>query len=365
MRTSVTEINVSGEKIQVSVGEPAPGKALFFPSVGEYPVYDAAAYEFMLADHRRNELYSAAIGRHVADRTVLDIGTGADAVWAVASAKAGARRVYSIEVLPEAADQARAAIERAGLAEKVTVIEGMSTEVELPERVDVCVSEIIGTLGGSEGAGAVLRDAWRRHVVDGGRNIPDAAVTTVVAIDLDRASPGGRPVFAKGAERYLERIFATTGYAFDVRLCLPGLGAQAFLSNIAQVEALEFNGELEPEGADHGRLTISSAGRLHGFALGVRLWPDGDDDPLDSLAQQTNWFPVYAPLSESGIAVRPGDVIEFYFTATLSDDRVHPDYELTARVDGAGGPPIMLSWSSPHHGAGFRTGPLHRALFPA
>lgn len=52
----------------------------------------------------------------------------------------------------------------AGFADRITVAEGLSPEIEFPEPVQMCVSEIIGTLAGSEGAGAVLRDARERLV---------------------------------------------------------------------------------------------------------------------------------------------------------------------------------------------------------
>ncbi|MFJ2203386.1 hypothetical protein [Streptomyces violaceusniger] len=74
----------------------------------------------------------------------------------------------------------RATVSWAGFADRITVAEGLSPEIEFPEPVQMCVSEIIGTLAGSEGAGAVLRDARERLVKPGGVFVPHRSATTAV-----------------------------------------------------------------------------------------------------------------------------------------------------------------------------------------
>lgn len=364
-RSFIAEINTLGREVPVRACtfESRPS-AWLFPSVGEYPVYDDFVYHQMLEDKLRVTKYDAAVRRHTPGKTVLDIGTGQDAVWAVAAARAGARHVWAVEVIPRAAHHARKVVEQAGFANRITVIEGLSTEVELPEPVDVCVSEIIGTLGGSEGAGAVLRDARERLVRPGGVFIPHRSATTVAALDLDHASSGEPPGFPIFALRYLEDVFNAVGRPFDMRMCILGLQEQSFLSEVAEVETLEFNGSLELEGADHRKLTVTRPGAFHGFVMGMRLWVDENDEPIDSLTQHCSWSPVYAPLSEDGRSVLPGDRIEFEFTMILSDDGVHPDYRIAGQLHASDGLTIPLRWRSAHHDCGFRTTPFYEALFP-
>ncbi|WP_413802521.1 50S ribosomal protein L11 methyltransferase [Streptomyces iranensis] len=341
-----------------------------FASIGEYPVYDDVAYEVMIKDERRMNRYVEAVRRYAPGRTVLDIGTGKDAVWALAAARAGARHVWAVEVIPTSARIARETIEEAGFADRITVIEGLSTEIELPEPVDMCVSEIIGTLGGSEGAGSVLRDARKRLVKPGGVFIPHRSVTAAVALDLDSANRGRPPGFPPFVFRYVEEVFASVGRPFDLRVVLEGLQdspavrERSYLSDPAEVEPLEFNGDLDPEGTDGAELTFTRAGTVSGLALGMRLWVAEGDEPIDSLVQPSSWTPVYAPLSVAGLPVRPGDRFAFDFTTTLSDDGVHPDYALTGELHRADGPAVPLSWSSTHHGDGFRATPFYRSLFP-
>jgi protein arginine N-methyltransferase 1 len=169
---------------------------------------------------------------------------------------------------------------------------------------------------------------------------------------------------------YVRQIFTAVGRPFDVRMCLAGpqddpeLRERTYLSDVADVEVLEFNGGLRPEGADRATLTVTRPGRLTGLALGVRLEVADGDAPIDSLTQPSNWLPVYAPLSDVGVAVNRGDRIEFTFTTRLSDDRIHPDYALEGELHRAGAPPARLRWRSAHHDEGFRASPFYRTLFP-
>ena len=100
---------------------------------------------------------------------VVEVGTGTG-VLAIAAARAGARHVYTIEG-GAMAPVAREVIRTNGVADRVTVVEGWSTEVTLPERGSVFVSETIGNLAFDELI-AIARDAVRRHLEPGARMIP-------------------------------------------------------------------------------------------------------------------------------------------------------------------------------------------------
>ncbi|MCQ8194981.1 50S ribosomal protein L11 methyltransferase [Streptomyces rugosispiralis] len=366
----VAELAAPGCKVPVRACDIESSPVWLWPSIGEYPVYDEVAYEAMIKDKRRMSAYSDAVRRYAPGRTVVDIGTGQDAVWALAAARAGARHVWAVEVIPKSARIARKNIEQAGFADRITVVEGLSTEIELPEPVDVCVSEIIGTLAGSEGAGSVLRDARKRLVKPDGVFIPHRSATTAVALDLDSAYLGEHPGFPTLVLRYVEEVFASVGRPFDLRVAVegvqdnPAVRERSYLSGAVEVEPLEFNGDLDPEGTDGAELTFTRAGNVSGLALGMRLWVAEDDEPIDSLTQSSSWAPVYAPLAEEGLSVRPGDRFVFDFTTTLSDDGVHPDYALTGELHRTDGPAVPLSWGSTHHGDGFRATPFYRSLFP-
>ena len=100
----------------------------------------------MLQDHERMAAYHDAIklnaARHFKDKVVLDVGagTGVLSIWA---AKAGARKVYAVEGTA-VARHAEALVAAQGLSSVVTVLRGRMEELELPEKVDVLLSEWMG-----------------------------------------------------------------------------------------------------------------------------------------------------------------------------------------------------------------------------
>merc|ERR1719343_898986 len=117
----------------------------------------------MRDDGPRTEAYRAAINARLGampGAVVVDIGTGALALLAIMAARAGAKKVYAIEINPGAAKLAREAVAR----QQIEVIEGNSMEVELPERADLIVSELIGSIATQEGVEPIIKDAEKRFL---------------------------------------------------------------------------------------------------------------------------------------------------------------------------------------------------------
>eukprot|EP00931_Biecheleriopsis_adriatica_P090615 TRINITY_DN64579_c0_g1_i1.p1 TRINITY_DN64579_c0_g1~~TRINITY_DN64579_c0_g1_i1.p1 ORF type:complete len:412 (-),score=84.26 TRINITY_DN64579_c0_g1_i1:48-1283(-) len=135
--------------------------------------WQVADYQAMVDDEPRTKGYEAAIQRRLAgtggQATVVDIGTGSFAVLAIMAAKAGAKKVYAIEKNIPAAQQAREAVAKAGLQDKIEVIEGDSLRVELPEKVDLMVSELIGSIATQEGVEPIIKDATKRFLKEGSK----------------------------------------------------------------------------------------------------------------------------------------------------------------------------------------------------
>lgn len=75
---------------------------------------------------------------------VLDIGTGPFAQLAILAAEAGAGKVYAIEANPLAAKLARESVKKSGFSNVITLLEGFSADISLPEQVDFVLAEIVG-----------------------------------------------------------------------------------------------------------------------------------------------------------------------------------------------------------------------------
>jgi protein arginine N-methyltransferase 1 len=125
----------------------------------------------MLEDRVRTSAFLAALDEVVGgDDVVVDIGTGTG-VLAVGAARAGARHVYAVEATP-LAQHARDVVRANGFADRVTIVEGWSTRVSLPERADVAVAEILGSDALEERVLPVLLDARKRLLAQDARLIP-------------------------------------------------------------------------------------------------------------------------------------------------------------------------------------------------
>ncbi|MBI4126701.1 MAG: 50S ribosomal protein L11 methyltransferase [Deltaproteobacteria bacterium] len=134
-------------------------------------VFDRHAH--MVGDPHRTEPLMRAIKRtvHTGD-VVVDVGAGTG-ILALAACQAGAKRVYAIDVDGEALELAAWYAKRLGCEGRIVFLEGLSHAVQLDEKVDVLIAEIVGQLGFEENILVSLKDAKRRWLKRGGIIIPE------------------------------------------------------------------------------------------------------------------------------------------------------------------------------------------------
>ncbi|KIZ06233.1 putative protein arginine N-methyltransferase 4.2 [Monoraphidium neglectum] len=99
----------------------------------------------MLEDHKRTGAYYNAVlqnRRQFHGKVVLDVGTGSG-ILAIFAAKAGAKKVYAVEAT-DMAKTARKLVEHNKFGDVIEVIQGTIETIELPEKVDVVISEWMG-----------------------------------------------------------------------------------------------------------------------------------------------------------------------------------------------------------------------------
>ena len=134
-------------------------------------MYSLAGYGEMIADRVRAEAYAEALRKTVKPGSVvLDIGTG-PGVWALLACELGASRVYAIEP-SDVIQLAREIAAKNHCADRIVFFEEMSTQVALPHRADVIVSDLRGGLPLYQRHIPSIADARLRLLAPGGVLIP-------------------------------------------------------------------------------------------------------------------------------------------------------------------------------------------------
>ncbi|HEY4929196.1 MAG TPA: amino acid adenylation domain-containing protein [Acidimicrobiales bacterium] len=330
-----------------------------WPSLAEYFLYDETLYYAMTNDVIRNRAYRIAFEQHVPGKVVVDVGTGQDAILARMCVEAGARKVYALEILPASYEKAKALVHRLGLDDRIEVVLGNAMDIELPEPADVCVSEIVGAIGGSEGAAVILNDVWR--LLDHGIQIPSRSLTAIAAVTLPDEFVDA-PAFSPVTAEYVERVFDQVGHRFDLRLCVKGLEYDDLASKVGALEDLDFGGIVPPEEEHDEVLDVTRSCRIDGFLAWLRL-ETCPDVWIDALGQKTCWLPLFLPVFHPGLQVEPGDSIRLSVSRRLSPNQLNPDFTLSGTVEHGDGRSTPFEFRSPHDAPEFRSSSFYRQLF--
>lgn len=232
----------------------------------------------LLNDIYRTQQYFEALRQIVnPNDVVLDIGTGSG-VLALGAAQAGARHVYAVEGNP-IAQTARQLFAHNGLSERITVIEDWSTRIDLPERADVLVSEIIGNGVFGQNLIESTADA-RRLLKPNAKLIPNRVRLYASPVQLAEDFLTQWRMTPEQIARWGTQYHAdfTPLYALDTRLA-----PTASIESQADAAAVTFLGDpvllldldlatIQPQAIQVQKsLNIGAAGRLHGALLHFEL----------------------------------------------------------------------------------------------
>ena len=272
--------------------------------------YHLGDHHSMLRDVPRMETYRDAIHELVTpDTVVADCGTGTG-ILALFAAQAGAKKVYAIEG-SRWVDIARRMADENGLSDRIVCIRGQMEKVELPEKVDLIVSECMDSLFIDA---RMLPDVLKfrdRYLKENGKIIPAVGKILLAPITASTEHEDWMGRWNKMPELY--------GLSFEPLAALASsqshrrpLASGCMLAKPIEVASIDLV-TAEPQtpsfGAE-GTFQITQTGLWHGFAgtFDALLSPKvtlstSPESPM------THWQQHYFPLQERH--VEAGDELTF------------------------------------------------------
>jgi type I protein arginine methyltransferase len=148
-------------------------------SVKSYSIWN---YGRMIRDTGRMDAYTKALCEAVQpNAVVLDIGTGTG-IFSMLACQFGARKVYAIDPT-NAIQVAREMAVANGYANRIEFIQALSTDVSLPEPVDVIISDLRGVLPLFQNHIHAIADARQRFLKPDGILIPQQDILWAVVVE--------------------------------------------------------------------------------------------------------------------------------------------------------------------------------------
>lgn len=293
--------------------------------------WDDAFHALLLGDRPRMQAYQAAIREAVQPgMTVVDLGTGTGilAQWAL---EAGAARVYGIEMNPEVLEKARQRLARAGFTDRFVPMQGISFEIELPDRVDLIVSEIMGNLADNESMVPILRDARERFLHEDGSIIPQEVVSYIVPVEARDA----HAQISQGSCRVLNARYSLEKLLRDRSLSSPFdmyydtiTGVESYLSKPQMVR--RYGGAWDQDEGYEQRLVFSihRDGWLTGFKgyfvaqLSKSAVLDISSADIAGRMSSDSWKHAFLPIA-SPMEVQAGEQLELDFQRAVPSAERH------------------------------------------
>lgn len=284
------------------------------------------AHRQYLSDQVRLDAHAAAIPLVVRrGDVVLDVGTGTG-ILALMACHAGAARVYAVEA-EGTIELARAVAAANEVSDRVVFLHGHSTQISIPEPVDVLLADLSGHMGFEAGLFQTYEHA-RQWLAPGARTVPEQI--TIVAAPVEHedghrdALFWSRPVAGFRLDPVL-RWSLNTGYpvTFEARQLLSCGRVSATFPAVGAPALLRIAGEV----------AIERSGTVHGiagwFAAGMAAGVSMTNDPTAAvrLDRRNVFLPVERP-----VQVEPGDRVTIGLRIRPADMLVSWSVEIASRA---------------------------------
>uniref|UniRef100_A0A7S1C457 type I protein arginine methyltransferase n=1 Tax=Bicosoecida sp. CB-2014 TaxID=1486930 RepID=A0A7S1C457_9STRA len=257
----------------------------------------------MLQDHVRTGTYQQAISANKANfegKAVLDVGTGTG-ILAFFAVQAGARVVYAVEA-SAMADSAKKLVEANGMSDRIKVIKGKVEEVELPEKVDVIISEPMGFMLVHERMLESYMAARDKFLKPGGLMMPTVGTIYVAPFSDDALyqEQKAKTGFWETTDFYGVNLSSLVGNAMDDHFSQPVVGYFApsvLLCDTTATHKVDFSRDSIASLEDINipfSFRIAKTALLHGIAAWFDVSFDGSTQSVklstSPHAPGTHWY---------------------------------------------------------------------------
>ena len=220
----------------------------------------------ILSDPVRLHAYQAALEQVCAGSVVCEIGVGVGALSLLAL-RLGAARVYGIDSDADKLLLASQVISHNGFgADRFIPVRGRSTRVELPERVDVVIADVLEKAARRRNVFSELADARRRFAA------PDAAfIPSKIELRVALSRPGAFRAESEfwDAELFcrFEMDFGAVVPALRDRMHMLELAPEDVVSYWAALRRIEFAHPDSERASDPVVLEVRKPGRVEGVCI--------------------------------------------------------------------------------------------------
>jgi protein arginine N-methyltransferase 1 len=323
------------------------------------------AHRSFLDDPARMDCFSRAVAETVRPGDVVaDLGSGTG-ILGLMACRAGASRVYSVERTPMTS-LARRIASANGFSGRVIALQGLSTRVDVPEPVDVVLSDMIGHIGFLAGGAESLIDARMRWLKPGGRLMP-AAVETWIA-------PVEQPEYYRQVDFWstpidgfdmscVRQSAANTGYPNE-------LNPEGFLAPAVAAVRCDYHVDDAEVARGASRFVVTRAGTMHGVGawfvaqLSPSVRMTNRPGAPDRIQRRNAFLPLEQPVAviagdevTIALTIRPIDFVVSWSVTVRRDEVVLADFRqstlrgmLIAREDlvsyRQGSRPVLNRWAA-------------------
>lgn len=209
-----------------------------------------------LLDRRRVFGFNKAIQEIVKPGDiVLDVGTGSG-ILALFAARAGAKKVYAIEIAKDVAEFARLNIRANNFSDKIEVISADGRDFNFPQGVDVVTAELLDTWLVAEHQAHVLNSLRSKKIIDSDTKLIPYSLDCVVEL--------------------MEYDFNFYGFAMPFVIQARNFGVNQKINKKLSVpvlfEKIDFNKFIDTEVSKQIEVEVKTDGLLNSIWLSARTY---------------------------------------------------------------------------------------------